>query len=61
MDDVEVDERRQREGGGHLDVLRHQQQLPPVATIGDHAADQRQEEDRHFAEKRIEAEVERRS
>ena len=42
------DERRQREGRGHLHALRHEQQVPPVAAIGDDAADEREEQDREL-------------
>ena len=59
-DDVEVDERRQREGRGHLHVLRGEQQLPPVVAVGDDAADEREEQDGQLAEERVEAEEERR-
>ncbi len=59
-DDVPVDERGQGECGRHLDVLRHQQELPPVASIRDDAADQREEQDGGFTEERIEPEIESR-
>ena len=47
-DDVQVDERGQRERRAHLDVLRHEQQLPAIVAIGDDAADQREEQDRQL-------------
>ena len=52
--------RREREGGCHLHVLRGEQQLTPVAAIGDDAADEREEEDGQFAEEGVEAEEKRR-
>ena len=58
--DVPVDERGQRERGGHLNALRREQQPPPVVAIGDDAADQREQQDGQLAEKRIEAQEERR-
>ena len=57
-DDIQVDERSERERRGHLDALRHDEQLPAIAPVGDHAPDQREEQDRRFAEERIEAEIE---
>jgi hypothetical protein len=55
---VEVHERGQDERGGHLNALRHHQQLPPIAAVGDHSADQGEEQDGGLAQERIEAEVE---
>ena len=43
----------------HLDDLRRQHHVPPIAAIGDDAADQREEQDRHFAGEAVEAEIER--
>ncbi len=49
-------ERARRE---HLDVLRRQQRLAPVVAIGEHAADEREQDDRELLQERVEAEVER--
>ena len=57
---VPVDEGGQREGRAHLHALRDQQHRPAIAAVGDHAADEREEQDRQLAEERVEAEVERR-
>ena len=51
-------EQREREGGGHLHVLRSEQQLPAIVPIGDDAADEREEQDRQLAEEVVEPEVE---
>ena len=53
------DEQRQREGRRHLDALRHQHHVTAIAAIRDDAADEREEEDGRFAEKRIEPEEKR--
>ena len=50
LNDIQVDKRGQGKRRRHLDVLRHQQKLPSIAAIGDHAADQREEQDGRFAE-----------
>ena len=44
---------------GHLDVLRAEQQPAPIVAIGDHAADQREQQDRQLAQEIIEPEEER--
>ncbi len=41
-------------------TLRDQHHVPAIAAIGDDAADQREQQDRHFAGEAVEAEVERR-
>ena len=43
----------------HLDVLRRQQRPPAIVAIGEHAADEREQDDRQLLQERVEAEVER--
>jgi hypothetical protein len=50
VDDVEVDKRCQRERRGHLHVLRGEEQPSSIVAIGDDAANEREEQDREFAE-----------
>jgi hypothetical protein len=57
---VPEDQGGQRQGRAHLHALRDEQHRPPVAPVGDHAAEEREEQDRQFAEERVEPEVERR-
>ena len=57
---AEEHQRRQNERGGHLDVLRAEQQTTAIVAIGDDAADQREQQDRQLAEEIIEPEEERR-
>ena len=45
---------------GHLHDLRRQHHVPAIAAIGDDAADQREEQDRRFADEAVEAEIKRR-
>ena len=53
---LNADEDGQHEGAAHLHVLRADQHVPAVHAVGDHAADQREQEDRDIAEERIEPE-----
>ena len=48
------------EGGGHLDVLRAEQQPAAIVAIGDDAADEREQQDRQLPEEIVEPEEERR-
>ncbi len=59
--DVEVDERGQDERAGQLDGLGADQQVAAIVAVGDHAADQRQQQDRQFADEAVESEVEGRA
>ncbi len=59
VDAALIDERRQRERGGHLDELRADEQPPAIVAIGDDAAEQREEQDRQLPEEVVEPEVER--
>ncbi len=54
-------ERGEHEGAGRLHELRADEQPAPVVPIRDHAADQRQQQDRQLADEGVEAEPERRS
>jgi hypothetical protein len=60
-DDVEENERGQDERAGQLDGLGADQQVAAIVAVGDHAADQRQQQDRQFADEAVEAEVEGRT
>ncbi len=60
LDDVEIHQDGERARRGHLDVLRRHQRLAAVVAIGEHAADEREEDDRQLLQERVEAEVERR-
>jgi hypothetical protein len=53
------EQHRQCEGAGHLDVLRKQEQLLPVQTVGKDAADKGEKDDWQLPKEEIEAEVER--
>ncbi len=55
---VEVDQSRQCQSEGHLQILRTEQQSPPVHPVGHDAADQREQQDRHLAQKRVESQQE---
>jgi hypothetical protein len=44
----------------HLHVLRREQRTPAIASVGEHAARKREEDDRQLLQERIEAEEERR-
>ena len=44
----------------HLHDLRRQHHVAPIAPVGDDAADQREQQDRHFAGEAVEAEIKRR-
>ena len=57
---AQQDEPRQGERRRHLDDLRGQQQLPPVVTVRDNAADEGEQQDRQLAKKCVEGEVLRR-
>src|ERR1700723_3064924 len=52
-------QRRQCERAAHLDVLRKEQQLLPVQTVGKDAADKGKKDDGQLPKEEIEAEVER--
>ena len=54
-------ERGEHEGAGRLHELRADEQPATVVPIGDHAADQRQQQDRQLADEGVQAEPERRS
>ena len=60
LDMVVEDEAGEHEGHRHLHDLRYQHHVPPIAAVGDHAGHQRQQQDRQFAEKAVEPEIERR-
>ena len=55
-----IDERRERERGGHLDELRADEQPLPIVAVGDDAAEEREEEDRQLSQEVVEPEIERR-
>ena len=61
LDDVQIHQHGERGRGRHLDVLRREQRLAPVVAIGEHAADEREEDDRELLQERVEAQVKRRS
>ena len=52
-----IDERGEREGGGHLHELRSDEQPLPIVAIGDDAAHEREEEDRQLPQEVVESEV----
>ena len=53
-------QRGEHECSAHLDVLRHQQHFAAIMTVGDYAAQQRQEYDRDLPQKTVQAQEERR-
>ena len=59
VDAMPEDQRRERERRRHLDVLRADQQPAAIVAIRDHAADQREEQNRQLAQEVVEPEVER--
>src|SRR5215471_17161063 len=59
LHNVEIEQRSERECTGHLDVLRHQQELAAVGSVCENSADERKQHDRQLAQKQVQAEVER--
>ena len=57
---LQIHEQRERGGRAHLHVLRGDQRPTAIAPVGEHAADEREEDDRELLQERVEAEVERR-
>src|SRR5579863_7425912 len=51
---------REQRRAPHLHVLRDEQNLPALDAVGDHAADQREQENGNAAEKLVESEQKRR-
>ena len=54
-----VDQRRQHERERHLQILREQHDLAPLQAVGNHAAEEREEQHRPGGQKSIDAEEQR--
>ena len=60
LDGLEVHQQRERGRGAHLDALRDDQGPPAIVAVGEHAADEREQDDRQLLQERVEPEEERR-
>ena len=59
LDDLEIHEEGERARGRHLDVLRPNQCAPSIVSVGQHAADQGEEDDWQLLQEHVEPEEER--
>ena len=61
LDHLQVHQQRERARRRHLNDLRHDERAAAIVTVGEDAADQREQDDRQLLQKRIEPEEERRA